>query len=174
MGLREVLEVVDRAALLSARQLCRADHLAQPLVSLRVSGQDEQVPGGRVGAADAGGSGAGSSGGAVSAGRAVSAGAVSAGQVQAELGAEDRADPDSCFLPQPGCGLGELRHPVHAVVVGNGQPGKTAFCCLGDQLAGAGSPVEEAVGRMTMQLGPRRAAVAVVAVLAVLAVVAVG
>src|SRR5215813_12923446 len=60
-----------------------------------------------------------------------------------------------CTVPEPSSALGELRYPVHAVVIGNGDGGQAAFRGLGDQLTGSGSTVQEAVRRMTVQLRPR-------------------
>ena len=104
--LRQRLQVVDGAALLTPGELRRADHLAQPPVPLRVPGQHQQVPAFGVGHPGPGG--------------ATAAG----GRAQAELGAEDRADPGAALLPEPGGRLRELRHAVHAVVVGDGQRGQ--------------------------------------------------
>src|SRR5581483_7079872 len=52
--------------------------------------------------------------------------------------------------------LGELGHPVHAVVIGDGQRLEAERGRLGDQIVGAGRSVEEAVRRMAVQLGPGR------------------
>ncbi len=131
--LRQLGHVVDGAALLSPSELRGADHLAQPPVPFGIAGQHQQVPAHRVGYA-----------------------ALAAGQVQAELGAEDGAEPGAGLL-EAGGRLGELGHPVHAVVIGDGQRFQAAFCRLGDQLLGTGCPVEEAVGRVAVQLGPRQA-----------------
>ena len=66
--------------------------------------------------------------------------ALAAGQVQAELRAEDRAEPGAGLLPEPGCRLGELRHPVHAVVVGDGQRCQAEFGRLATRSAGLDAP----------------------------------
>ena len=123
--------VVDRAPLLAARQLGGADHRGQPGVPLGVAGQDQQVSARRVG-------------------RFVRPGR----QVEAELGAEHgvKAGP---LAAEPGRGLRELRDSVHPVVVGDGERLQPEPGGLGDELAGRGRPVQEAVGGVAVQLGPR-------------------
>ncbi len=132
--LRQLGWIVDGSALLPPSQVRGADHLAQPPVPLGIAGEHQQVPAYRVGYA-----------------------ALAAGQFQAELGAEDRAELDAGPL-EAGGRLSELGYPVHAVVIGDGQRLQAACCRLGDQILGTGCPVEEAVGRVAVQLGPRRAA----------------
>ena len=89
--------VVDRAALLSPGDLRSTDHPAQPPVPLRVTGEHQQMPSCWVGDA-----------------------ALPAGQVQAELGTEDRTEPGAARLFHASYRLGELRHSVHAVMIGDG------------------------------------------------------
>ena len=124
--------VVERAALLPARQLGGADHGAQPPVALRVAGQHQQVTALR----DPG-----------------DLGLLPRRQAEAQLGAEHRAQPGA-LAAEPGGGLRELRHPVHAVVVGEGEHLQPEPGRLGDQLAGGGRPVEEAERGVAVQFGP--------------------
>ena len=84
-----LVQVVDRTPLLAAGELRGADRAAQPLVALRVTGEQEQV-----------------------AALGIRHAVLRGGEPQGQLGAEDRAD------PQLGGGLGEPDHPVHPVVVG--------------------------------------------------------
>jgi len=74
-------------------------------------------------------------------------------QVEAELGAEHgvQAGP---LAAEPGRGLRELRDSVHPVVVGDGDGLEPEPGGLGDELAGGGRPVQEAVGGVAVQLGP--------------------
>ncbi len=127
---RQLVDVIDRAALLAARQLGGADHGAQPPVALGIFRQDQQV-----------------------ASRGV--GVLVSGRPQAQLGAEHRAQLGP-LIAEPRGGLRELRDPVHAVVVGQGERLEPEPGRLGDQLAGGGGPVEEAERGMAVQLGPRR------------------
>ena len=127
-------QVVDRAALLPARQLGGADHGAQPPVAFRVTGQHQQVTARRVGRF------------AAWPGR----------QAETELGAEYRAQL-AAAVAEPRRGLRELRHPVHPVVVGEGEHLEPEPGRLGDELAGGGRPVEEAERGVAMQFGPRDA-----------------
>ena len=85
----DLVEVVDRAALLLAAQLGGADRAAQPAVAVGIAGEQQQVAALRIGHP-----------------------VLRGGEPQRQLGAEDRAD------PQLGGGLGEADHAVHAVVVG--------------------------------------------------------
>ena len=123
--------VVDRAPLLPARQLGRADHGAQPPVAFRVAGQHQQVTTRRVG-------------------RSARAGR----QAEAELGTEHRAQADPLVL-QPRGGLRELRDAVHPVVVGQGEHLQPEPGRLGHELAGSGRPVQEAERGVAVQFGPR-------------------
>ena len=130
--LREGGGVVAGAALLTPGKLRGTDHRAQAPVALGITGEHQQVPASRVGDAAPGGR-----------------------QVQAELSAEDRADPGAGQLFQLGGGLRELGHPVHAVVIGDGQRRQATPGRLSDQFGRSGRPVEEAVRGMAVQLGPR-------------------
>ena len=112
--------LVDRAALLPARQLGGADHRTQPPVAFRVAGQHQQVTARRVGFA-----------------------ARLWRQAHTELGAEHRAQ-FAAAVTEPRRGLRELRDPVHPVVIGQGEHSKPEPGCLGDELVRGGRPVEEA------------------------------
>ena len=79
---------------------------------------------------------------------------------KAQFGAEDRPERGSRLLGLAGGGLGELGHPVHAVVVGDGQGLHSLTARLGDQFGGAGRPVEEAVGGVAVQFRPGHGAIA--------------
>jgi hypothetical protein len=127
---RQCFRVVDGAALLPARQVRGADHGAQPPVAFGVFRQDQQVVSGGVGV-------------------------LVPGCPQAQLRAEHRVQPGA-GVAEPRRGLGELRHPVHAVVVGEGEGLESEPGRLGHQFAGGGRPVEEAERGMAVQLGPRR------------------
>jgi hypothetical protein len=124
--------VIYRAAFLPPGQLRLADHPAQPPVSLRVTGEHQQMPAGRIWNP-----------------------ALPAGQIQAELGTENCLDRYTA-RPQPGGSLSELGYPVHPIVISDGQRGQAARGRLADQVRRAGSTVEEAVRRVAMQLGPGR------------------
>ena len=128
---RQVIDVIDRAAFLAAGQLRGADHGAQPPVAFDVPGQDEQVTPLRVGDA-----------------------VLVAGQPDAELGAEGRAQLRAALVGEPPRGLRELRHPVHPVVVGEGEHLEPEPGRLGDQLAGGGRAVQEAERGVAVQFGP--------------------
>ena len=161
--------VVDRQALLTAGQLRGADDPAEPPVPLRISGEDEQVPASRIGNAcprSPGGPLEQSAGplkhrgGSRRAGRRRDAARRAARaplhlpcQVKAELSAEHGAKADTT-IPQPRRCLRELRHSVHAVVIGDGQHGQAARHRLEYQVRRARCPVQEAIGRMAVQLGP--------------------
>jgi hypothetical protein len=58
---------------------------------------------------------------------------------------------------QPRRGLRELRDPVHPVVIGEGEHLKPEPGGLGDEFIRGSRPVEEAVGGMAVQFGPRDA-----------------
>jgi len=131
---RQRLDVVDRPALLAAGQLGGADHGAQPPVAFGVPGQDEQMAPFRVG-------------------RLTRVGRQADAQFRAEHCAQLRAAP----VGEPPRGLRELRRPVHPVVVGEGEYLEPEPGGLGDQLAGGGRPVQEAVRGVAVQFGPRRA-----------------
>ncbi len=124
MRARQFVQVVDRPAL-GAAQLRRRDGAAQPGVPVGVAGEHQQVAALRIG--DAG---------------------LPRGQAEAQLGAEHGLD------PHPGGRLGEPDHPVHAVVVGDRQHLDPQPDGLGHQGVRVRRPVEEAVRRVTVQLGP--------------------
>ena len=128
----ELLQVVDGAGLLAAGELGDADGPAQPPVPIRIPGQHEQMPAPGVGSA-----------GPLDPGTARFPGGPF--RADAQLGAEDRAERDARLLGELGGRLGELGHPVHAVVIGDGQRFEAEPGRLGHQLGGAGGAVEEAV-----------------------------
>jgi hypothetical protein len=100
--------VVYRAAFLLPGQLRLADHPAQPPVSLRISGEHQEMPAGRIRNT-----------------------ALPAGQIQAELSTENCLDRCAALF-QPGGSLSELRYPVHAIVISDGQRGQAARGRLSD------------------------------------------
>jgi len=133
VGGGERVTVIDRPPLLATGHLRGADRRAQPPVAVGIAGQHQQVLTGRVGYP-----------------------ALARGQAQRELGPEHRAEHLAGIGRQPGSGLRELRYPVHAVVVGDGQCGQAPAGRLGNQIRRGGGAVEEAVGRVAVQFGPGR------------------
>ena len=132
--LRQRWQVVRRGALLTARQLGAADHRTQPPVSPGPPRQHEQVPAVRVR-------------------RAALALLAALAWAERELGAEDGAQPGVSRR-----GLCELRHAVHAVVIGDRERREPEPGGLGDQLGRGRRAVEEAVRRVAVQLRPGRTA----------------
>ena len=124
----DLLEVVDRAALLLAGELGGADRAAQPPVPVGVAREQEQVAALRIGHP-----------------------VLRGGEPQRQLCAEDRADPEL------GGGLGEPDHPVHAVVVGECQRVQAQARRLLDQLLRVTRTVQEAEVGVAVQLGVRDA-----------------
>ena len=117
------VQVIHRPALLTPGQLREGDHPGQPRVAFRSSGQDEQVPPGRVR-------------------RPV----LRPRQLQRQLRPEHRRD------AQLAGGVGEADHPVQAVVVGDRQPGQPQLVRLLDQLLRVRGPVQEAEVGVAVQL----------------------
>ena len=117
------VEVVDGTPLLLAGELGGADRAAQPLVTGRAAGEQEQVA-------------------ALGIGHPVLRG----GEPQRQLRAEDRAH------AQLGGGLGEADHAVHPVVVGERQGLEPEPGSLLDQLLGVARPVQEAEVGVAVQL----------------------
>src|SRR5262249_3894629 len=78
--------------------------------------------------------------------------------VKAELGTEYGRQVASQALVtalEPRRCLRELRHPVHAVVIGDGDGAQAEPGCLADQVTRVGRAVEEAERRVAVQFGPR-------------------
>ncbi len=128
-GGRDPLQVVDRAALLPAGQVCGGHGRGQPGVAVEVPGQHHQVLALRVGDA-----------------------VLRPGQPEAELGAEHRRQPVRLGR------LGEPDDPVEAIVVGQRQRGQAEAGGGLGQLLRAGGAVEEAEVGVAVQLrvGHRR------------------
>lgn len=122
----EIVEVVDRAPLLTAAQLRRGDRPREPVIALRAPGEDQQMLAGGIGVTP-----------------------LWCGQVQGELRSEHRLQR---ALHEAGH-LGEARGAVEAVVVGEGQSGQPEAVGLGEEFFRGGGAVEERVRRMGVQLG---------------------
>ena len=125
VGVRgELVEVVDRPALLGPAQLRLGDRGGEPVIALLAAGEHQQVA-------------------ALGIGLAV----LRLGQPERELGAEHG-------LHLRGLGrLGEAHDAVEAVVVGDREGVQAEPLRLFEQLFGGGRAVEEAVARVRVQLG---------------------
>ena len=125
VGSCQLAFVVDRAAFLPAAHLSGADGAGQAAVTLGVTGEHQQMAA----------LGVGSTG-------------LALGQVETQLRPEHRADSGASGS------LGQPNHSVHAVVIGDRQRLDAEPSRLGDQGVGIAGAVEEAVGRMAVQLSP--------------------
>jgi hypothetical protein len=124
--LGQLLEVVDRSALLVAGQLRLGDGGGQPVVALHTAGEHEQVA-------------------ALGVGHPL----LRCREAERQLRAEDRRQ------AQLLCRLGEAGHTVEAVVVGQGQRLQPEVDGLLDQDLGGAGAVEEAEVAVAVQLGVR-------------------
>ncbi len=125
----EGLEVHRRPPFFPRPQMRHRQGSAQPAIAGGVPGQDQEVGSLRIGYP-----------------------VLGAGQPEGQLGAEYRRHPHRSGR------LGETDHPVHAIVVGDGQGLQAQAGGFFDQLLRMGSPVEEAEVRVTVQLGVRHRA----------------
>ena len=125
--LAELVEVVDRAALLVAAQVRLGHRRGEPVVALDPARQHQQVA--ALGVGDA---------------------VLRAAQPERELGAEDGGQVVG------GCGLGQHRGAVEAVVVGDRERVQPEPDGLLDQLGRRAGAVEEAEVAVAVQLGVGR------------------
>jgi hypothetical protein len=136
---REVVEIVDRAALLAAAQLRTGDDAGESVVPLYAAGEYEQMLPGRIGDA-----------------------ALRRGESQREFGAvhglqTDLRRPLFRLPAHHDVGrLGEPRRAVEAVVIGDRERGESEPHRLGQQVLRRGGAVEEGVRGVRVQLGVRR------------------
>ncbi len=122
--LGERVEVVDRSALLAARELRLGDGGGEAVVAGLAACEDEQV-------------------GALGVGHAL----LRAREPERQLGAEHRREAVRFS------GLGQAHNTVEAVVVGQREPAEPEPCGLLQQFFGARGAVEEAEGGVRVQFG---------------------